>query len=284
MQTKITTNSISKGRTLNRGTQVLNTNINNRFNTKPAWLVRAKKVSNPSLRLFCFAHAGGSAAVYHQWHKQLPSNLEVCAVQLPGRGQRISEPAIDQLPALVEAICDGIEAQLDTPFAFFGHSMGGTIAYELIRCLRRRGLPQPCHLLVSGCRAPQFLLGREPIHDLPKTDFLDKLRELNGTPKEALANAELMDMMEPILRADFKIVETRKYHEEVPLTMPVSVFGGKQDNRVSLDHLQSWQQHTSATFWLQLFEGDHFYYVQENKALLRQIADLLYLGSRTACL
>lgn len=301
MHTRITTNSRVNSRALSTGTSALGSNINSnnralntravshfnsgpnsRQNTTQRWLVTAKKVTNPNLRLFCFSHAGGSATVYHQWHKQLPSNLELCAVQLPGRGHRMSEQPINDLPALVEAICDGIKDQLDIPFAFFGHSMGGTVAYELSRCLRRRGLPQPCHLLVSGCRAPQFLLGREPIHDLPKAAFLDKLRELNGTPKEALANAELMDMMEPILRADFKIVETREYLEEAPLTMPISAFGGKQDNRVSLEHLQSWQQHTSAAFWLQLFEGDHFYYAQQNKSLLRQITDLLYLSSHTA--
>lgn len=274
MQTRIRTNRIS-----NNGV------VSAQFAPQQRWLVTPKKISNPSLRLFCFSHAGGSAAVYHQWHKQLPTNIEVCAVQLPGRGHRMSEPAIDDLALLVESICDGISEQLHVPFAFFGHSMGGILAYEVARCLRRRGLHQPCHLMISGCRAPHILLGREPIHNLSKPDFLAKLRELNGTPKEALENAELMAMMEPILRADFKIVETREYYEEEPLSMPISAFGGKQDNRVNLEHLQSWQQHsTSATFWLQLFEGDHFYYTQHNRELLRQMTDLLYLGARTAYL
>jgi medium-chain acyl-[acyl-carrier-protein] hydrolase len=246
------------------------------------WLLRAKKVAGPALRLFCFAHAGGSAAVYHHWHKQLPANIEVCAVQLPGRGHRISEPVIDDLALLVDSIYKGIGDQFDTPFAFFGHSMGGMLAFELTRLLRRKGLPLPRHLFVSACRAPQFQLGREPIHALPKIQFLEKLRHLNGTPAEVLENTELMDMMEPVLRADFKIVESRQYHQEQPLDIPITAFGGQHDERVSTDYLQGWQQHTEARFTLQLFPGDHFYYTRQNTVLLRQIADLLSLSPRSA--
>lgn len=271
-------------RTITRTRSVNSTNvIQNRQRTNGnSWFVISKKVQQPSMRLFCFSHAGGSATVYHNWHKSLPSDIEICAIQLPGRGHRISEPVIDNISQLVESICDNISAHLQVPFAFFGHSMGAMLAFEVSRNLRKRGLPQPCHLMVSACRAPQHELGRVAIHDLPQDEFLASLSTLNGTPAEALDNKELMEMMEPILRADFKVVETRRYSEQTELSMPISVFGGQQDERVSRAYLQDWQQHTSAGFWLQLFPGDHFYYTQDNKDLLRKIADLLYLTPKAA--
>lgn len=246
------------------------------------WVIKAKKLKQPSLRLYCFAHAGGSAVVYHHWHKMLPVNIEVCAVQLPGRGHRIKETLLDDFSTLVDAVTEGLQPQLSStvPFAFFGHSMGAMLAFEVTRNLRRRSQTLPIHLLVSGCRAPQFTLDREPIHRLSRADFIEKLRDYNGTPAEALENVELMEMMEPVLRADFRVVETREYNEEAPLAMPISCFGGHQDERVKHEHLVGWRQHTSAGFWQQMFPGDHFYHLSDSKALLRQMTDLLCLATQ----
>ncbi len=269
---KITTNSAVLSTMTRRKSQL----------AKNPWFITAKPVSNPSLRLFCFCHAGGSATVFHQWHQRLPSDIEVCAIQYPGRGHRISEALIDDYDQMVESITEGIQSKLNQPFAFFGHSMGAMLSFGVARRLRDQGLPLPCHLLLSASRAPQFELGREPLHNLAKPEFIERLKQLNGTPAEVLEHAELMEMMEPILRADFKIVETRVYQETQPLEMPFAVFGGKEDSRVNTDYLQGWQQHTNAGFWLQLFSGDHFYYLQQPNPLLKQITDLLCLTPRFA--
>lgn len=243
------------------------------------WLVIPRKLNNPALRLFCFCHAGGSAAVFHNWPQLLPDDVEVCAIQLPGRGHRICEALIDEFDPLVEAICDALLPVLDRPFAFFGHSMGAILAFEVAHALRERGARLPVQLLASGCRAPHIPLGRASIHHLEGQAFIDSLRELNGTPDEALNNSELMEMMEPMLRADFKVIEQYCYQAEgkQPLPLPIAVFGGLQDSWVPAEHLQGWHQHTASGFWHSQFPGDHFYYLTEHKALLRQLTDLLSL-------
>lgn len=244
------------------------------------WLLVPQRKPQASLRLFCFPFAGGNGAVFMPWANRLPADVELNAVQLPGRGARISETPLVNIQQMARACADALAPLLDRPFAFFGHSMGAMLAYELTRELRRRGLPLPQQLMVSACRAPQCELGRAPLHTLPKQQFLDAIANLKGTPEAAIANRELMDLMEPVLRADFTAAESWQYVAEAPLALPIAVFSGDQDTWVARANLAAWREHTSAGFWQQSFSGDHFYMLHQTAALVQQITQLLCIMPR----
>jgi len=210
----------------------------------------------------------------------LPADVELNAVQLPGRGARISETPLTSIQQMARACADALAPLLDKPFVFFGHSMGAMLAFELTRELRRRGLPLPQQLIVSACRAPHCELGRAPLHHLPKPEFLDAIANLKGTPEAAIANRELMDLLEPVLRADFTAAECWTLSADAPLPVPIAAFGGDQDHWVSAQAIASWREHTNAGFWQQSFSGDHFYMLQQTAALVQHITRLLCVMPR----
>jgi len=159
---------------------------------------------------------------------------------------------------LVEALAGALPLA-DLPFAFFGHSLGALVAYELARALRRRGGPEPLALLLSGRRGPRRPPREEPIHALPEPQFLARLRELNGTPEEVLGHGELMQLLFPLLRADFALHETWEHRPEEPLAIGVSAFGGLADPDVSREDLEDWRGETRGRFRLRMLPGDHFF-------------------------
>jgi len=165
-----------------------------------------------------------------------------------------------------------IRLDITIPFAFFGHSMGALISFELARQVRRRSGLSPVHLFVSGHRAPQIPDLNLPIHHLPEVAFIEKLRCLNGTPESVLQNAELMQLVLPILKADFAICEKYIYSTEEPLDCPISAFGGLQDYKVSHDHLAAWHTQTSGCFTLGMFPGNHFFVQSARMQLLQAIS------------
>jgi medium-chain acyl-[acyl-carrier-protein] hydrolase len=204
------------------------------------WLTKQfRHDSQFSLRLFCFPYAGGSAQLFSDWSKDLPETVEVCPIELPGHGTRLSEPPFTQLLPLVEAIATVIHPLLvHKPFAFFGHSLGALISFEISRLLvSEYGLCPSC-LYVSGRAAPH-LPKSNPIHNLPEPLFLDQLRYLNGTPEEILQNTELMQLFVPTLRADFALNDTYTYTEAPPLKCPIAVFGGLQDLEYEYEQLEA---------------------------------------------
>ncbi|HEX8719944.1 MAG TPA: thioesterase II family protein [Pyrinomonadaceae bacterium] len=237
------------------------------------WFNCQKTGAPPAVRLFCFPYAGGGAAIYRSWGGILPKPVEVCAAQLPGRGTRMREPAVSDLGALVRALADALENDLDRPFAFFGHSMGALICFELARHLRERGAPQPVHLFVSGRRAPQLPSTQRVIHDLPEPEFVEELRRLQGTPPEVLEHPELMQLLSPLLRADFSLAETYAYAPGPPLDCPVSAFGGLQDEEVGREELEGWKEQTTGRFKLRMMPGNHFFLDEGRQPLLRSIAE-----------
>jgi medium-chain acyl-[acyl-carrier-protein] hydrolase len=158
------------------------------------------------------------------------------------------------------------------PFAFFGHSMGGLIAFELARKLRRAGDPMPVHLFLSGRRAPDWPPARPPIYHLPDKEFRQEVRLLQGTPEEVLNNEELMQILLPALRADFSVCETYVYAAEAPLDIPLTVFGANQDPEVDRAGLEAWQKHTTGSMHLRIFEGNHFFLHPMRSSLVDAIA------------
>jgi len=220
------------------------------------------------LRLFCLPYSGASAMVYSRWRRAMPAWLQVCPLELPGRGMRMDEPLQRDIKTLAAQLADEISAQLDGPYALFGHSLGGLLAFELAHALRVRGAPQPLALFASGTAGPAHRDVSE--YAVEKTDeqLIARLRELKGTSDEALANGELMQLMLPILRADFLLCGSFQYGEREPLALPIHVFGGKQDT-VRAEQLLDWQEDTASGFSLDMFDGHHFFLVQQETAVLR---------------
>jgi medium-chain acyl-[acyl-carrier-protein] hydrolase len=240
-----------------------------------SWFSSPQPNSRARLRLFCFPYAGGGAVIYRAWPELLPSEIEISAAQLPGRGNRIREAPYTALSPLVQATSESILPHLDRPFAFFGHSMGAMIAFELARHLRASGSPQPVHLFVSGRRAPQIPRAPRVRFDAPEPEFLAELRDLEGTPPEVLDHPELMQLMLPLLRADFSVVHTYAYAPAPPLGCPITAIGGLQDEEANRAQLEAWREQTNAAFKVRMLQGGHFFLHHERALLLRVIAQEL---------
>jgi len=240
-----------------------------------SWVTCPQPVQEASIRLFCFPYAGGGASIFRTWPDELPSSIEVCPIQLPGRENWFTEPPYKQLLPLVQVLAEVLDPYLDLPFIFFGHSMGALICFELARRLRKINALQPVHLFISGHRAPHLLPAKRPIHQLPDSRFLEELRDLSGTPEEVLQNIELMQLLLPTLRADFSIVETYVYIEESPLDCSITAFGGLQDPEVHPEDLKAWQTQTHSEFTLHMYSGDHFFLRSAQTMLLEVISKKL---------
>lgn len=229
-----------------------------------------------SVRLFCFPYAGGGASVFVRTLAGLPSFIDVCPVQLPGRENRVSEPYLTSVAEVAEKAAEGLASHLDMPFALFGHSLGAIVAYELAQRLRQAGGPEPKHLLVSAHRAPQIALPHEPTWTLPDDKFKERLQELKGTPDEVLENEDLQRLMFPLVRADFRLDETYVHpagHE--PLDCAITVFGGREDAETPEWELSAWREVTRGSFKLLMLEGDHFFIHSQAPALTSAIAQAL---------
>ena len=213
--------------------------------------------------------------MFRTWPDGLPADVEVCPVQFPGRGTRLMETPFTRLSPLVQALAEALAPLLDKPFTFFGHSFGALVSFELARQLRRQSAVQPVGLFVSADRAPQIPPRDRPMHALPEAEFLAELRRLNGIPGQVLENAELMQIMLPILRADCAAYETYVYRAEPPLSCFISGFGGLQDQRVSRGDLVAWRDQTSVSFSLQMFPGDHFFLNTAQPQLLQVLSQEL---------
>lgn len=250
--------------------------------TPTPWLPYFKPNAEARLRLFCFPYAGGGAAIYRKWSAELPRSVEVCPVQIPGRGSRSKERPFTRLMPLVEAAAQALLPYLDKPFVFFGHSMGGMMSYELAQDLRLKHGLQPLQLFVSGRRAPHIRGEFDPkTYDLPEAEFLAEVRRLNGTPKEALEHPELMELIGPLLRADFEVCQTYTYRPAPPLDCPITAFGGLQDFEVKRDHLEAWREYTTSSFLLRMLPGDHFFLNSSQALLLRVLSQELFQHVRT---
>jgi surfactin synthase thioesterase subunit len=239
------------------------------------WLAGVKPNPGASIRLFCFPYAGGGTMIFRTWQSGLPSEVEVCPVQLPGRGRRIKEAPCTNVHTLVQELAQGLFPFLSRPFAFFGHSMGATISFELARYLRREHHLMPEHLFISGRRAPHIPATHTHTYNLPEPEFLVALRDLKGTPREALEHPELMELMLPMLRADFELSETYVYLNSPLLDCPMSIYGGRQDDEVRREHLEAWGELTTGEVSLQMFPGDHFFVNTSQTALLRALSQEL---------
>jgi medium-chain acyl-[acyl-carrier-protein] hydrolase len=237
---------------------------------KSPWLTARRPNLRARLRLFCFPYAGGSEAIFRTWQQNLPETIEVLPIQLPGRGARIKESALTRLAPLVQALSPSLGPQMDLPFAFFGHSMGGLIAFELARQLRREGGPMPVHLFISAKCCPKQVDGPNT-HEIADQELIQILRRYEGTPREVLENAELMRLLLPVIRADMELCNTYVCDPEPPLPCSITTFGGLQDHRSGRECLEGWQNYTTGRFTLRMFPAGHFFIQTCERSVLEAI-------------
>lgn len=235
------------------------------------WFLVPRPSPSAALRLFCLPYAGGGASLFQRWVERLPGDIELCAVQLPGRETRLDEEPFDRIEPLLDALELAVLPYVDRPFALFGHSMGAILAFELARALHRRGVA-PRQLFVSGRAAPQLADPRPHIHALAPARFLDEVTALGGTPPEILDHRELLGTLLPVLQADFAAIERWSYAPGEPLAAPLSALGGAGDPRIGRRELAAWGAHTRGRFSLELFPGGHFFLRDCEDALVPFIA------------
>ncbi len=244
------------------------------------WLLHHPAPSH-KLRLFCFAYAGGSALIFRSWQAVLGPKIEVCAIQLPGRGTRMMEPLYNDMQELVPVIAKVIASQNNMPFAFFGHSLGALLSFEVARYCQLQHLPQPVHLIASGSSAPQNRTRSKNLHLMSNEELIKELGKFNGTPPEVLAHGALMELACPIIRADFSLVENWQYRPMPLLSLPLTVFAGWEDDRVNEDQVNDWKKETTGAFNVKWFEGGHFFINTEARevqtAVLAQLRPYLSL-------
>jgi len=235
-------------------------------------------------RLFCFPCAGGGAAAYRPWRADLPVDIALCPILLPGREQRYREQPFVSLPLLVSALADALQPWLDGSYAFFGHSMGGLIAFELARELRRRQMPTPRHLFLAGITPPQARSRERLRHQLTDIDLLDELRRFGGTPARLLDEPEIAQMLLPTVRADLALVETYRPRHEQPLSLPITALAGGSDPEAPAEAMAGWRAHTDAGFQVTTYPGDHFFLHggQIRRTVIGQVARTLCDGARHA--
>ncbi len=220
-------------------------------------IVRRQPNPRAQLRLFCVPHAGAGASMFSTWARHLPGSIELCALQLPGREDRITEPTPPTLAALVEDLLPALASYLDLPFVWFGHSSGALIATELVRRLAYAGA-RAQRLVVSGCRAPHLPRRGPSFHELSDLELICELRKLDGIPEAALDNAELMELVLPRIRADDALAASYRPPGE-PLDIALTAVAGNGDPTVDPNELSAWRAHTTAEFRTRIVTGDHFY-------------------------
>ena len=215
--------------------------------------------ANAPERLFCFPHAGGGPAFFRPWCREFAPDVDVRPIQLPGRETRLGEQPYRRLADLLDPLCAALDPYLDRPYAFFGHSMGALVAFEVARRLSAGSRPGPACLMVSGRRGPTLPSRRPIIFDRPDGEFLAEVARLGGMPPEVLAQPDLVELLLPLLRADYELSETYRRLPGGPLTCPVVAYGGAADPEVERSELAGWEPETTGGFTVRIFPGDHFY-------------------------
>lgn len=224
------------------------------------------------MNLFCIPFAGGSSASYRVFGESIGS-VHLTTLELPGRGSRTREPALEDLNLMATDLLAQIRQRITDRYAFYGHSMGAALAWMLTRQIQRAGERMPEYLFVSGRRAPSDIRHDER-YLLPQKDFFEMLKSLGGCPQEVLDDPELLEFFEPILRADFRAVSTFVYEEAAPFDTPIVAMIGNQDE-ISKGDADSWQAETTQPIVVKEFSGDHFFILEHHEEITRLMFECL---------
>lgn len=241
------------------------------------WIRRFHPNPDARIRLICLPHAGGSAPFYFPVSRALTPEIEVLAMQYPGRMDRRRETMIDDIAALSDAVFRALEPALrgdPRPFAVFGHSMGATVGYELARRCEAAGL-RPVRLFASGRRAPSRQL-HETVHKRDDAGLIADIKRLSGTDDRVFGDEELLAMLLPAIRNDYKAAETYVHRRpELTLGCPVTVLTGDRDPKVDLESAEAWREHTTGPCEVLVYPGGHFYLVPRAREVLSVITGRL---------
>jgi surfactin synthase thioesterase subunit len=222
------------------------------------WIRRFNAAPAGGHRLVCFPHAGGAASYYFAFSRALAPAVDVLAVQYPGRQERRLEPLLDNVDALADGIVRALPRPDGVPFAFFGHSMGAVLAFEVARRLQEDGRPMPTRLFVSGRRAPsRWRPGT--VHLKDDAGLVAEMRAVGGTDPRLFDDDELVAAALPATRNDYRAIERYEYHPGAPLSCPVTALVGDADPQADVEDAEAWREHTGAGFALRVFPGGHFY-------------------------
>ncbi|GAA3021877.1 thioesterase II family protein [Streptosporangium longisporum] len=237
------------------------------------WIVGRVTPPVPRLRLFCLPQAGGSATSFAPWRLTPPSDIELATVELPGRGMRGADPLPGSIEELADAVLDGIGDEFDLPYAFFGHSFGALLGYELVVRIARRGLTPPVALVVSASRAPHVPV-RRLISQLDDRGLREWLDGFGGLPPELARYPAYLQYALRTVRRDLALVEAY-LPEPVPVNCPLHVFGGTEDPLVKPTHLERWRDCTTDEPTVHLLPGGHDYLFTGAPAMLGALAATL---------
>jgi medium-chain acyl-[acyl-carrier-protein] hydrolase len=241
------------------------------------WFIAPRRNAEAEARLFCFPYAGGGIPVFRGWAEALPG-VEVCVASLPGRGSRLHERPLSDLATLVEQLEQAFRPPDGKPFAFYGHSLGARLAFELAQRLRNNEQPLPAHLFLAACPAPHCPRRAATIHALPRDALIAALQGRGALPDDVVTHPELLQLVLPALQADIALLETAQYREQPPLPCPITVFGASGDDQVSQAELAAWSAHTTAAFQQLLIPGAHLFLHESRELLLQMIRENLPAG------
>ncbi len=237
------------------------------------WLVTTGTPAPPRARLFCIPFAGGSPVVFRSWQAHFPADIQVCALNFPGRGNRLMEPSLRRMDTLVDEAAGALAPLLDVPYAILGHSLGALIGYELAVLLREKGHGEPFLLVASAARGPQLPDPYPPLHHLPTDQFIKGMQDrYGGIPEEILAEPDLLALLIPPLQADLELFETYRYEPRPPLSCPVAVFGGHDDHRLDDHQYRAWQKITTGPLTLTMVPGGHFFIQEQGPRVAAAVA------------
>ena len=227
------------------------------FNAMPASPQGVGKKS--SARVYCLPHAGGTPGIFRPSRELLPPEIEVRIVEYAGHGSRLGEPLLDTIEQIAGSVADVVAAEPSVPYALFGHSMGSLVAFETCHVLAARRAAMPGLLIVSGHRPPRAPRSTPLMHDASHAQFIAHLDELGATPPEVFNSPDLLELVLPVLRADFRACETYTPRDRPKLHLNIAAYGGLDDADTSRDDLLGWQLETTGECVVRMFPGGHFF-------------------------
>ncbi|WP_327418315.1 thioesterase II family protein [Streptomyces sp. NBC_01233] len=247
-----------------------------RSENRDLWIRRYHPADDSAVRLLCLPHAGGSASFYFPVSQALSPGIEVLAVQYPGRQDRRLEPCPDSIAELADSLLPLlVDEWADRPLALFGHSMGASLAFELAGLLEQRAGILPVMLFASGRRAPSRFRPEDDVHLRGDEALLLEIKQLAGTDSRVLGDDEVLRMVLPAIRSDYRVAELYRPERVHQVSCPVMALVGDNDPKAQLDDVRAWQEHTSGAFTMEVFPGGHFYLTEQAPRLITRIGEVL---------